>query len=65
MNSLKVSVKMRRSIAKLEKKYGILEKRYGSNTHPYHAKYYCWCELRCDILKSLHYTILHNGDIHS
>ena len=65
MENLKVSAKMQAGIEKLEKKYGKLYKFFGSEATPYSENFYCYCQLRSDILKSLAYTVLHDGQIHN
>ncbi len=58
---------MQQSIDRLEQKYGNLEKTFGNEKAgmQYNEKFYCYCELRSDILKSLALTVLHNGETHN
>lgn len=63
--ALKVSFKMSKAIARLEKKYGKLEKDFFSEKPPYNDKFYCGCRLRSDIIKSLAKTVLFDGSIHN
>ena len=65
MKTIKVSAKMQAGIDRLEKKYGKLGKTFGSEKTPYNKDFYCYCQLRSDILKSLAYTVLQNGEIHN
>jgi hypothetical protein len=62
---MKTSKKMLQSISKLEKKYGNLDKTFGSENTPYRKGYFCFCTLRSPILKYLAYTVLVNGEIHN
>jgi len=62
MKPLKVSVKMAKAIEKLERKYGSLDKTFGSETIPYKEGYYCYCTLRSSVLKGLAYTVNYNGE---
>ena len=68
MKNLKVSSKMRKSIERLEKKFGELEKTFGSELDSINIendKFYCFCTLRCDILKSLAFTVSVDGSVHN
>jgi hypothetical protein len=62
---MKKSAKMQKSIAKLEKKFGKLVLTFGSNETPYNKEFYCFCRVRCEIIKSLSFTVLHDGSVHN
>ena len=64
--SFRPSYKMRMSIARLERKYGKLNKTYGIEALPENRVgrgFYDYCELRCDILKNLGFIVNHEGEI--
>ena len=61
--NLKISRKMQNSINRIEKKYGKLDKLFGSEETPYNKKFYCYVLLSSNILESLNVLILHNGHI--
>ena len=65
---MKASSKMRKAIARIEKKYGEMEKDFGVEFYPQNRRgngFYDYVILTCPILKSLNFTINHEGEIFS
>lgn len=61
---MKISKKMEATIAKLEKKYGNLNKDYFVEniiSNRVGGGFYDGCELTCNTLKSLHIIVAHDG----
>ena len=63
-SALKVSAKMKKTIARLERRFGKLNKYYY--VEPYKSNrvgrgFYDGCTLTCDTLKSLHIEVAHDG----
>lgn len=63
---LKASSKMRKSVEKMERKFGKLQKNYG--VEPIESNrvgrgFYDYCQLTSDILKSFNVTVAHDGTI--
>ena len=61
---MKISKKMETTIAKLEKKYGNLNKDYFVEniiSNRVGGGFYDGCELTCNTLKSLHIIVAHDG----
>ena len=64
--SLKSSYKKRKSIGRLEKKYGELNKQFGVERLPENRVgrgFYDYCQLRCDILQGLGFIVNHEGEV--
>ena len=62
--NLKSSKKMEATIARMEKKYGKLNRDYFVETiesNRVGRGFYDGCTLTCDILKSLHIVVAHDG----
>ena len=62
--NLKASKKMQATIARMEKKYGELQKDYFVETiesNRVGRGFYDGCTLTCNILKSLHIVVAHDG----
>lgn len=63
---MKSSVKMQKAIAKVEKKYGELNKEYFVELNPENRVgrgFYDGCELTCNIIQSLKIIVAHDGTI--
>lgn len=61
---MKPSKKMEATIARMEKKYGKLNRDYFVEnivSNRVGGGFYDGCELTCDILKSLHIIVAHDG----
>lgn len=61
---MKASKKMQRTIERIEKKYGELNKMYGvehSESVRVGRGFYDYCDLTCNILKNLHIVVAHDG----
>lgn len=61
---MKASYKMKQTIARLEKKWGELEKEFNIEYYEINRRgggFYDYCILTCSILKSLHITVAHDG----
>ena len=62
--NLKASKKMQATIARMEKKWGKLNKDYFVETiesNRVGRGFYDGCTLTCDILKNLHIVVAHDG----
>lgn len=63
---LKVSAKMRKAIAKLERKFGKLNKRFfveRNKGERVGRGFYDGCKLTCSIIQSLEFVVAHDGTI--
>jgi hypothetical protein len=61
---LKVSSKMRKGIAKLERKFGKLNKRFfieRNEGERVGRGFYDGCKLTCSIIQSLDFVVAHDG----
>ena len=64
---MKASVKMQKSITKVEKKYGELKKEFFVEQNPdnrVRRGFYDGCELTSDIFQSLKIVVAHDGSIY-
>lgn len=63
---LKVSAKMRKAIATLERKFGKLNKRFfveRNKGERVGRGFYDGCKLTCSIIQSLDFVVAHDGTI--
>ncbi len=63
---LKVSAKMRKAIATLERKFGKLNKRFfveRNKGERVGRGFYDGCKLTCSIIQSLEFVVAHDGTI--
>lgn len=63
---LKVSAKMRKAIATLERKFGKLNKRFFVERNKGERVvrgFYDGCKLTCSIIQSLEFVVAHDGTI--
>lgn len=66
VTGLKVSAKMRKAIAKLERKFGKLNKRFfveRNKGERVDRGFYDGCKLTCSIIQSLEFVVAHDGTI--
>ena len=63
VDGLKISSKMKKSIEKLEKQYGKLNKRFFIERVRVGNGFYDGCQLTDDIIKSRNIIVAHDGTI--